>query len=128
MAQIVWPPGDVCRKPVQRSTGRLVLKGEEVDKYWEDFFRVEEETYQLNKRTELLALGEPKFEDIPAGFRPVNWYWGHKRCLPKCEHMISARRLDTVGKVLRLTLDQMEDDFFPRTNWRKTVERLRVLS
>ncbi len=128
MVQILWPPCDVCGKRTHRSTGRLVLNGEEVDEYWEGYYAEQTELYQLNKRTEQQGLGEPKLEDIPVGPSPVTWHWGHSRCLPKSEYMISAHRLDTVGKMLALTLDQTEDDYYPRTTWREALARFHVLS
>ena len=80
------PPCDICRQHVPIAQGRLLLKEDDVARYW-------------NQKTEIQEKSIP-------------WHWGHEQCLPDSRHVIISKRFDNIGQLLDWMAQLLRDPLF----------------
>ena len=118
MAERPWPSCDICRTAVTTQDGALGVTLREWEQSEADRLRTEGESPPAASG----AAGSPEGIEPPSH---IQWLWGHKSCLPdSVSYTIEAARLDDIGKVLDLTFDLLDKDWFLETNWRMTMGRL----
>lgn len=118
MIRTAWPPCDVCGQPVGERDGVLGVTLQEWQQEEADRIRTENESPPM-------ATGAAGAEEETPPMRGVEWVWGHARCMPKhSTYTVDTSKFNTIGRVLDLTFDLMDHEWFEETNWRTTIRRL----
>ena len=123
MSQIVLPPCDLCGRAVPIVQGRLLLKEDDVNRYWTQQLEIET-SRDLPEATREPAKGpESHAKQLSLGPDAIRWHWGHEHCLPDSRYVIVAGRFETSDQLLDWTYQLLNDALVARTNWRETVRR-----
>ena len=117
------PKCDICKNYVQLTDGRLLLKEDDVNRYWNHQLRFEEMANQAS-----LKVGVGGFcHSVTKGASMVNdaipWHWGHEKCLPESRYVVIAKKFDNVSQLVDWTYQLLNDALVTKTNWRETIRR-----
>ena len=117
------PRCDVCGESVPIAEGRLLLKEDDVNRYWSHQFEAEEETNRISGKQELDGRRGLSVRRLPREADAIPWRWGHERCLPESRYVVIAKRFENIGQLVDWTHQLLNDALFTKTNWRETLRR-----
>ena len=86
MLEMKLPPCDICGQHLPIEQGRLLLKEDDVARYWNQKIDMEQKSIQ--------------------------WHWGHEHCLPDNRHVIISKRFDNIRQLLDWTAQLLTDPLF----------------
>ncbi len=123
MPRIVLPPCDLCGRAVPIDQGRLLLKEDDVNRYWTQQLEMENSRNLLDETQEPVVGPESNAKQRSLGPDAIRWHWGHEHCLPDSRYVIIAGRFENSDQLLDWTYQLLNDALVVRTNWRETVRR-----
>ncbi|MCZ6789446.1 MAG: hypothetical protein O7F09_07200 [Chloroflexi bacterium] len=103
--------------------GRLLLKEDDVDRYWSHQLEEEERTDRINGKEEPHRSRGLLVKRPPVEADAIPWRWGHERCLPESRYVVIAKRFENMGQLVDWTHQLLNDALFTKTNWRETLRR-----
>ena len=117
------PRCDACGESVPIAEGRLLLKEDDVNRYWSHQLRAEERMNRIGGEQELDGHAGLPGRHLPLEADAIPWRWGHERCFPESRYVVIAKRFENIGQLVDWTHQLLNDALFTKTNWRETLRR-----
>jgi hypothetical protein len=117
------PKCDICKNYVRLADGRLLLKEDDVNRYWSHQLKFEEMANQANSKVRTGGFCHSITKETSMVNDAIPWHWGHKKCLPENRYVVIAKKFDNVSQLVDWTYHLLNDALVTKTNWRETIRR-----